>query len=60
MNQTNQTDDNLSSTGKTKLKPEEMPEYKNDPQAQYLIKAWRMHFPGITDEEIVEDLEFWL
>ena len=60
MNQTNQADSNLSSTGKMKLKPEEMLEYKDDQLAQYLIKGWRMDFPGITDEKIVEELEFWL
>ena len=60
MNQIAQTVNNLSQTGKMKLKPEEMPEYKNDQLAQHLIKGWRMDFPGITDEKIVEELEFWL
>ena len=60
MNQIAQTVNNLSQTGKMKLKPEEMPEYKDDQLAQKLIAAWRKRFPDWPDEMIVEGLEFCL
>ena len=49
-----------NTTEKTKLKPEDMPEYKDDKLALKLIESWRCRFPDWTDERIIEELEFVL
>ena len=61
MNQIAQAVNKIPQTERVQsLKPEEMPEYKDDQEAQYLIKCWRKDFPDWTDERIVEALEYCL
>ena len=41
---------------KKKLKPEEMPKYK---EFRRVIENWRIRFPDWSDERIIEELEAW-
>ena len=41
---------------KKKLKPEEMPEYK---EFRRYIENMRIMFPDWSDERIIEELDYW-
>ena len=41
---------------KKKLKPEEMPKYK---EFRRVIEDWRIMFPDWSDERIIEELDYW-